>query len=162
MGLYSTENKALFEIRKNIMDKILYEMTKEVLRDTIDTVVGQYIRKRAMKGIEDPEDIFDAKSLDPLAQATKSVMDGVLRKELTGLLKEELTEVGEETILKDYVLEASFIPYFNNVLLKQMVEETANESLEMILVGEVVEDMVDKVTEDAIYEETINTIIEQR
>ena len=115
-----------------------------------------------MKGIEDPEDIFDAKTDDPLALATKSVIDNVLRKEMRTLLKEELTHVGEETILKDYVLEASFIPYFNNVLLRQMVEETASESIEMILIGEVVEDMGEKVTEDEIYDETINTVNEER
>ena len=40
VGLYSTENQVLYEIRKNIMDKTLKEMTKDVLRETIDTVVG--------------------------------------------------------------------------------------------------------------------------
>ena len=62
VGLYSTDNKALYEIRKNIMDKVLLEMSREVLRETIDTVVSQYLRKRALRGIEDPDDPLDVTS----------------------------------------------------------------------------------------------------
>ena len=54
-------------------------------------------------------------------------MDGVLRKEIKGMLQEELSVIHpeKETVMKDYLLEASFIPYFNNVLLKDILRETA-------------------------------------
>ena len=41
-------------------------------------------------------------------------------------------------------MEASFINYFSNVLLKQQLREVAQESVEAIVVGEVVEDMIEK------------------
>ena len=109
------------------MDKVIKDMTKEVLLGTIDTVVSGYLRQRALKGGAEPEDPLDGKWLDPLALAAKSVMDGVLRKEIKGMLQEELSVVHpeKETVMKDYLLEASFIPYFNNVLLKDILRETA-------------------------------------
>ena len=46
--------------------------------------------------------------------------------------------------MSDYIMEASFINYFTNVLLKQQLREVAQESVEAIVVGEVVEDMIEK------------------
>lgn len=127
VSLYSVENQVMYTIRKNIMDKVVKDMTKEVLLGTIDTVVSQYLRQRALKGGKDPNDPLDGKYLDPLALAANSLMNDVLRKEIRGMLKNELgiVEDKQDTILKDYLLEASFIPYFNNVLLKDIIRETA-------------------------------------
>ena len=44
VGLYSVENQVLYTIRKNIMDKVVKDMAKEVLLGTIDTVVSGYLR----------------------------------------------------------------------------------------------------------------------
>jgi hypothetical protein len=45
--------------------------------------------------------------------------------------------------MSDYVLEAAFINYFTNTLLKQQLREVAQESVEQIVVGEIIEDMVE-------------------
>tara|TARA_B110000285_G_C15089376_1_gene598179 strand:- start:912 stop:1112 length:201 start_codon:yes stop_codon:yes gene_type:complete len=44
VSLYSTDNQVIYTVRKNIMDKVLKDMTKEVLLGTIDTVVSSYLR----------------------------------------------------------------------------------------------------------------------
>ena len=49
------------------------------------------------------------------------MLDDLLRGELTSLVKDELCQVDKDTILKDYVIEASFIPYFNNVMMRTMI-----------------------------------------
>lgn len=67
----------------------------------------------------------------------------------------------KDTVLKDYLLEASFIPYFNNVLLKDVVRETAVDTINDILMGEVLEDWVDYTTEDMTYEIVEETIKEE-
>jgi len=44
VSLYSTDNQVLYTVRKNVMDKVLTQMTREVLLGTIDTVVSGYLR----------------------------------------------------------------------------------------------------------------------
>ena len=46
--------------------------------------------------------------------------------------------------MSDYIIEAQFINFFTNVLLKDQLREVAKESVEQIVVGEIVEDMVEK------------------
>jgi hypothetical protein len=91
--------------------------------------------------------------LDPLALAAKSVMDGVLRKEIKGIVQNELSVIAPEnvTVMKDYLLEASFIPYFNNVMLRNMVRETAQDTLETVIIGEILEDWVEVETQELTY-----------
>ena len=64
--------------------------------------------------------------------------------------------------MKDYLLEASFIPYFNNVLLKDMVRETAQETINDIIMGEIVEDMVEIETEELTYQAVEESLMEAR
>jgi hypothetical protein len=54
-------------------------------------------------------------------------------------------------VMKDYLLEASFIPYFNNVMLRNMVRETAQDTLETVIIGEILEDWVEVETQELTY-----------
>ena len=80
-------------------------------------------------------------------------MDGVLRKEIKGIVQNELSVIAPEkdTVMKDYLLEASFIPYFNNVMLRNMVRETAQDTLETVIIGEILEDWVEVETHELTY-----------
>ena len=55
---------------------------------------------------------------------------------------------GKGTVGNDYLLEAFFIPFFNNTLLKPMVREAASDAIQDIYLGEVIEDMVNTEIED--------------
>ena len=58
-------------------------------------------------------------------------------------MKEEVTDMKEkDTVGNDYLLEAFFIPFFNNILLKPLVREAVSDSIQDIYLGEVIEDMV--------------------
>ena len=74
LGLYSSENQALYETRGSIMDKVLRKMTREVLSYTIDSLVSTYLRNRVLT---DDDEYYSY--IDPVAQASKSILDDVLR-----------------------------------------------------------------------------------
>ena len=42
------------------------------------------------------------------------------------------------------MMQASFIPYFNNKMIKPLVRGVAMEAMEDVAIGEVVSDMLDK------------------
>lgn len=48
------------------------------------------------------------------------------------------------TIMSDYLIEAQFIPYFNNHLLKRQVRAVAVDAIKDMQYGEIIEDMVDQ------------------
>ena len=78
VGLYSTENQALYETRSSIMDKVLRNMIREVLNSTIDTLISNYLRKRVLT--EDEDEYYSY--LDPIQMASKSMLDNVMRQEI--------------------------------------------------------------------------------
>jgi len=71
------------------------------------------------------------------------MLDTVVKEEVTKLVRNEMGNVDKDTIIKDYLFEASFIPYFSNVMIKNQIRMVANESINEYMVGEVVEDMVE-------------------
>ena len=54
VGLYSAENQSLYQVRSKIMDKVLRDMIRETVSASINTMINQYMRKRALTGR--PED----------------------------------------------------------------------------------------------------------
>lgn len=125
VSLYSVENQALYETRYSIMDKVMRDMTREVLNSSINTLVNQFMRQRAtkysrkaivydQKAADDLlEDPLESK-LDPLSAVAKSIMDSLIKKTLTNMLKEDISDTHERgTLGNQYLIEASFISYFN-------------------------------------------------
>ena len=98
VSLYSVQNQALYETRYSIMDKVMRDMTREVLNSSINTLVSQFMRKRATKYTSKAiaydqskaddllEDPFESR-LDPLSAVAKSIMDSLIKKTLTNMLK---------------------------------------------------------------------------
>jgi hypothetical protein len=72
-----------------------------------------------------------------------------LRKELTEIVKKEIVDLSNpNAIINDYLFEASFIPYFNNVMLKNELRSVAKDAIHMTIIGELVDDMVKKESND--------------
>ncbi len=46
VGLYSEQNQALYQTRQSIMDKVLKQMTREVMTASINHLVSQFMRDR--------------------------------------------------------------------------------------------------------------------
>ena len=46
VGLYSEQNQALYQTRQSIMDKVLKQMTREVMTASINQLVSQFMRDR--------------------------------------------------------------------------------------------------------------------
>ncbi len=46
VDLYSDENKILFQVRQDIMEKVVRQMTKEVVKIAQDQIVNEYLNKR--------------------------------------------------------------------------------------------------------------------
>ena len=86
--------------------------------------------------------------MDPLSRAGKQVLDDYIRRVIRGMLKEELNyqpnNVKQSSVINDYMMQASFIPYFNNKMIKPLVRGVAMEAMEDVAIGEVVSDMLDK------------------
>lgn len=83
------------------------------------------------------------RKFDPMGLAASNLLDGLIKREVTSLVKEEICKVDKDTILNDYLFEARFIPYFNNVLLKNVVKEVAQETVIDVVLGEALEDIIE-------------------
>jgi len=69
-----------------------------------------YDQRKADELIEDPLE----SRLDPLSAVAKSIMDSLIKKTLANMLKEDISDTFEKgTLGNQYLIEASFITYFN-------------------------------------------------
>ena len=89
--------------------------------------------------------------------AASQILDDVLRKQIKSTLRQEFLEINQYgSIINQYMIEASFLPYFTNTLLKPLIWESAYETVELVILGEIVDDLVyseaDKMGELAIEE----------
>lgn len=46
VDLYSDENKILYQIRGDILEKVVRDMAKDTLKVTTDSIVNEYLNKR--------------------------------------------------------------------------------------------------------------------
>ena len=72
--LYSDENRIFYEIRSSYIDHVIRDMIKGVLKETTDSIVNNYLRKRYVTKAAD--------EFDPLKMVTNDMFDNVLRQEM--------------------------------------------------------------------------------
>jgi hypothetical protein len=108
------------------------------------------MHKKALKYKDEDaakQDPFGGPVLDPFTMLTRQMLDDILRREIKGMLRSELNQSDKKgTIISNYALEASFIPYFT-IMLKKQMKATIIESVYLLTVGEVVEDIFNRASE---------------
>lgn len=80
------------------------------------------MRKRVLSGPESADPLENSvRRFDPITLVARDMLDSVVKEEVTKLVKSEIGHVDKDTIMRDYLFEASFIPYFNNIMLKNVL-----------------------------------------
>ena len=137
VDLYSDENKILYQIRADIMEKVVRDMAKQTLKNTTDQLVNEYLNKRfRSKTVEE---------YDPLRMVVNDM--------LTNVMKDLCKDVGKQnlsSVVYDYLIEAQFIGFFNNYYIRREVEHSVHDAVEDLVVGEVIEDYVERIVREAI------------
>ena len=102
------------------------------------------MRRRVLSGPEVIDPLENSvHRFNPVNLAARNMLDKIIKEETVKLVKSEIGHVDKDTIMRDYLFEASFIPFFNNVMLKNVVRGVANETINDLLLGEAVEDIVE-------------------
>lgn len=150
-------------MRQSIIEGVLRTMLREVLSTTIDSLVSQYMRKRVLSGPEVTDPLENSvHRFNPVNLAARNMLDKIVREETVKLVKNEINHVDKDSIMRDYLFEASFIPYFNNVMLKNVIRGVANDTVNDLLIGEAVEDIVESQADNMIYEICVDSLKEER
>lgn len=90
--LYSPENRIFFEIRTSMLDTIVWEFLKEIVKGASDDIVNTYLWKR----FKDK----DINEWDPLRMVTSGMFDEVLWWEMKKLVQESIHD-----LTYDYMIE---------------------------------------------------------
>jgi len=78
------------------------------------------MRKRALGHDRYREEDPLEQYMDPLSLAAKQVLDDFIRWEIRFILEEEITQPNKPgSLINEYMLEASFYPWFNNYLVRK-------------------------------------------
>ena len=114
------------------MEKVIREMLRETINSAINSMINNYMRNRVLNGKPDEdagEPLSNSHSLDPIYRAARSILDDFLRAQIKELIREELLTDKKGSFLKGYMIEASFISYFNNKMLRPILRQIAFESM---------------------------------
>lgn len=128
------------------MEKVLREMIRETVNSAINSMINNYMRERTLmiKGNPSQEDEVLSNTLDPINRVARQILDDLIRDQYRTVLREEvLNEQKQGSLMSDYMLEASFIPYFNNRILAPFVRQIAVEAIFEVSAGEIVEELVE-------------------
>ncbi|CDW83626.1 iq calmodulin-binding motif family protein [Stylonychia lemnae] len=137
VDLYSDENKILYQIRADMIEKVVRQMTKETVKVAQDQIVNEYLNKRFRTKTIDEQ--------DPMRRVVTEMMDKVMKSITRDIAKERLGNV-----VFDYLIEAQFIGFFNNYYIRREVEHTVKDAIEDLAVGEVIEDLCDRIILEAV------------
>ena len=117
------------------------------------------MRKRVLSGPESDDPLErSVHRFNPVTLAARNILDNVVWEEVVKLVKSEIGHVDKDTIMRDYLFEASFIPYFNNVMVKNVLRSVANEAVNDYVLGEIVEDIVESQGDNMIYEVCVDSL----
>ena len=137
VDLYSDENKILYQIRGEIMEKVVRDMAKQTLKVTTDSIVNEYLNKRVKsKGLEEH---------DPMRMVVNDLMTKVMRGIVRDIGKSSLGGV-----VYDYLIEAQFIGLFNNYYIRREVEHTVSDALDDLVIGDIIEDYIERIVREAV------------
>jgi hypothetical protein len=99
--------------------------------------VNEYLNKR-----------FKSKTIDeqdPLRRVVSDMMDRVMK----GIAK-DIAKTNLNGVVFDYMVEAQFIGLFNNFFIRRQVEESVKDAVEDLVIGEVIEDYIDRIVMEAV------------
>lgn len=112
-------------------------MTKEVVKTAQDQIVNEYLNKRFRTKTIDEQ--------DPMRRVVSEMMDKVMRS-----IAKDIAKTNTQGLVFDYLIEAQFIGFFNNYYIRREVEHTVKDAIEDVAVGEVIEDLVDRIILEAV------------
>ena len=93
IDLYSDENKILYQIRQDMIEKVTRDMAKQTLKMVTDSLVNEYLNKR-----------FRSKTLDeqdPLRMVVNDMLTKVMRTIIRDMTRNNLKHIAY-----DYLIEA--------------------------------------------------------
>lgn len=79
----------------------------------------------------------------------RMVVNELMTKVMKAHLK-DITKNSTQSLVFDYLIEAQFIGFFNNYYIRREVQHTVKDAIEDLAVGEVIEDLVDRITLEAV------------
>jgi hypothetical protein len=86
VGLQSVENQSLYEARNSIVTSVLRVMIREVINDSVNSIINGYMRSRSL--YIEPEDKNEPLNnpVDPLSLAARQILDDFMRVEIKQIL----------------------------------------------------------------------------
>ena len=134
--LYSDENKIFYEVRGSMLDRVIRDMLSEILNNTTEKIVNDYLRKRYTQK--------DISERDPLRLATNSIFDGVLRAQMKVIAKDAL-----DALVLEYLIESQFNSLLNRAWIPRQVEHTIIDTVEDIAIGQLLDEYLEGMIREA-------------
>ena len=133
--LYSDENKVLYEIRASIMERVIRDMVKDIVKTSSDNIVNRYLNKRFRQK--------DVDERDPLSMVVASIMNGVMKDQA-----KEIAANSIKNLSLDYLIQSQFYSLLNRVWIPREIEHTIIDSIEDIALEDVVNNALDRIIMD--------------
>jgi len=130
--LYSEESRWLYEVRASIMERVIRDMIKDIVKTWSDNIVNRYLSKRFRQ--KEPDE------RDPLAMVVKGIMNDVMKVQVR-----EIASKGIQALSLDYLIQAQFNSLFYKVWIPREVEHTIIDSIEDIAIQDVITGVVDNI-----------------
>lgn len=119
------------------MESVVRDMAKEMVKDASNRIVNEYLNKRFRSKKEE--------EYDPLKMVANSLLEQAMRLILKGLVKENMGGLTFE-----YLIEAQFESLFKNYYIRQAVREVADETIDEVAIGLVIEDYLGRIVKEAV------------
>lgn len=119
------------------MENVIRGMAKEMVKDATNRIVNQYLNKRFRSKTED--------EFDPMRMVANSLLESAMKSILKGLVKDNMSGLTFE-----YLIEAQFESLFKNYYIRKAVRETAEDTIDEVAIGLVIEDYLDRIIKEAV------------
>ena len=78
------------------------------------------------------------------------VVNAMLDKVIKGIIGKEIVKPQMSNVVFDYLIEAQFISFFNNYWIRREVKDVVRDTVDDIVIGEIIEDYVDRILLEAV------------